>query len=454
MQKTISKQTRIIVAAILLTATFFSLASQTMMVTALPVIQHLMHVTLDTAQWLTTGYTLVIGIVTPLSSNLYEKFTNRTVFLGIIGTFITGTLMGCWAHQFWLLLLARLVQASASGILMTYTMTALISIYPPEKRGTIMGISSLIVSTAPAIGPTVAGFILQILSWRWLFIIVLPVMIVVWVIGFVKLPNFSPTRNIKIDVLSVGLALVGASMALTSITTFTTNAHQAWLLLIGGVILLSIFAIRQFKLTNPVLQLRIFKYRSFSTMTVICILAFMILLGTEQLIPVFTEGVTGTSSFVAGLVILPGALVNATVAVFAGRWYDNSGPQYPVFLGAALILVATLPLVWMSKHTPLWLITVDYAVRLAGNSLIFSPAMSEAFRDLTPEENSHGTALNNTLRQVAGAIAVTLCVVLAGIPRSLTVGTHLAVAIISSLAVGIIVLFSWYLMREKRTQAN
>ena len=189
-------------------------------------------------------------------------------------------------------------------------------------------------------------------------------------------------------------------------------------------------------------------------MTVICILAFMILLGTEQLIPVFTEGVTRTSSFVAGLVILPGALVNATVAVFAGRWYDNSGPQYPVFLGAALILVATLPLVWMSKHTPLWLITVDYAVRLAGNSLIFSPAMSEAFRDLTPEENSHGTALNNTLRQVAGAIAVTLCVVLAGIPRSLTVGTHLAVAIISSLAVGIIVLFSWYLMREKRTQAN
>ena len=244
MQKTISKQTRIIVAAILLTATFFSLASQTMMVTALPVIQHLMHVTLDTAQWLTTGYTLVIGIVTPLSSNLYEKFTNRTVFLGIIGTFITGTLMGCWAHQFWLLLLARLVQASASGILMTYTMTALISIYPPEKRGTIMGISSLIVSTAPAIGPTVAGFILQVLSWRWLFIIVLPVMIVVWVIGFVKLPNFSPTRNIKIDVLSVGLALVGASMALTSITTFTTNAHQAWLLLIGGVILLSIFAVR------------------------------------------------------------------------------------------------------------------------------------------------------------------------------------------------------------------
>ena len=348
MQKTISKQTRIIVAAILLTATFFSLASQTMMVTALPVIQHLMHVTLDTAQWLTTGYTLVIGIVTPLSSNLYEKFTNRTVFLGIIGTFITGTLMGCWAHQFWLLLLARLVQASASGILMTYTMTALISIYPPEKRGTIMGISSLIVSTAPAIGPTVAGFILQVLSWRWLFIIVLPVMIVVWVIGFVKLPNFSPTRNIKIDVLSVGLALVGASMALTSITTFTTNAHQAWLLLIGGVILLSIFAVRQFKLTNPVLQLRIFKYRSFSTMTVICILAFMILLGTEQLIPVFTEGVTGTSSFIAGLVILPGALVNATVAVFAGRWYDNSGPQYPVFLGAALILIATLPLVWMS----------------------------------------------------------------------------------------------------------
>ena len=145
-----------------------------MMVTALPVIEHELHVSLNAVQWLTTGYTLIIGIVTPLSSNMYDKFTNRHVFLWTIGAFIIGTVIGCLATNFYSLLLARLIQAGASGMLMSFQMTTMISIYPIEKRGSILGLSSLVISTAPALGPTLAGFILQVLPWRWLFITVMP----------------------------------------------------------------------------------------------------------------------------------------------------------------------------------------------------------------------------------------------------------------------------------------
>ena len=199
----ISQRVRKIVTAVLLGSCFISLASQTMMVTALPVIQGDLKVSLNAVQWLTTGYTLIIGIVTPLSSNMYEKFSNRHVFIGIIGTFIIGTLIGCFATNFASLLIARLVQACASGMLMTFQMTTMISIYPIEKRGSILGLSSLVISAAPAIGPTISGLILEFLPWRWLFILVLPFMLLAFIVGYFKLPNFSTPRPIKIDYISV-----------------------------------------------------------------------------------------------------------------------------------------------------------------------------------------------------------------------------------------------------------
>ena len=172
----IDTKTRLIVSAVLLLSTFISLGSQTMMVTALPVISHQMHVSLNITQLLTTAYTLVIGIVTPLSSNLYEKYSNRQVYLGIIGTFIVGTLVGCFASNFYSLLLARLIQACAGGLLMSFQMTTMISIYPPQRRGTILGISSLVVAFGPAIGPTLSGIILNYLNWHYLFILIFRLM--------------------------------------------------------------------------------------------------------------------------------------------------------------------------------------------------------------------------------------------------------------------------------------
>ena len=446
----ISNHTRRLITIILLLSTFVSLASQTMMVTALPVIQHDLHVSLNAAQWLTTGYTLIIGIVTPLSSNMYDKFTNRHVFLGIIGTFIVGTLLGCFATNFFTLLLARLIQACASGMLMSFQMTTMISIYPIEKRGSILGLSSLVISAGPAIWPTLAGFILQVLPWRWLFILVLPFMVLAWIGGYFKLANFSQPRDIKIDYLSVLISLIGSGLTLGSLTAFQVNAWVGLAMLIVGLAVIAVFVKRQFHLTNPMLKVQIFKYSSFRLMTIVGIFAFMVLLGTEQLMPIFTENVTHTGSFISGLILLPGAICNAIAASIVGRIYDEYGPKWLIITGGVIMLLASIPLVTISRESSLWVLTIAYAVRMIGNACVFSPALSEAFSQLSRAENSHGTALNNTLRQVFGAVSVTMLVVIAGIPSSLITGIRISMWVTVLLVILMLLTFARYLATKQK----
>ncbi len=448
----VSPQVRKIITVVLLGSCFISLASQTMMVTALPVIQEDLHVSLNAVQWLTTGYTLIIGIVTPLSSNMYEKFTNRHVFIGIIGTFLVGTLVGCFASNFTSLLIARLIQACASGMLMTFQMTTMISIYPIEKRGSILGLSSLVISAAPALGPTISGLILEFLSWRWLFILVLPLMILAFIVGYLKLPNFSTPRPIKIDYISVIISLIGSGLALGSLTVFQINFWYGLIMLISGFIIIGGFVKRQLHLKNPMLKVQIFTYPSFRWMTIVGVFTFMVLLGTEQLIPIYTEKIIGMGSFLSGLILLPGAIANAITASIVGRLYDQYGPKWLITIGAVIMLVASIPLVLVSRHSSITLLTLTYMLRMIGNAFVFSPALSEAFSNLNQEENSHGTALNNTLRQVFGAVSVTLCVVIANTPASLVTGIRYGMWATVIMVVLMILSFYHYLRIKKAEQ--
>lgn len=423
----IPKQKRIIVTTLLLLITFLTLASQTMMITALPVIQKTMHVSLNNVQWLTTGYILIIGIVTPLSSNLYDKYSNRQLFLASTGIFIASTILGFLAPNFIILLTARIFQACAGGILMSFQMTTMIVIYPPEKRGTVLGLSGLVIAFGPAIGPTLSGIILNFFNWRFLFLLVLPLIILVWIIAFFYFPNYSQKKEVKIDILSVILSLIGSALTLVSLTVIQQNLLVASAMLLLGIFLLAIFYKRQLILKQPMLNVGVLKVYSFNRLTIIGMLAFMVLIGTEQIIPIFVENVQGLDSMQAGLILLPGAILNAVFAAFAGRYYDNHGPKLLLYAGFFLMILATIPLLLLTKDTPTWLITFAYLIRMIGNSLVFSPAMSEAFKDINPNDISHASALNNTFRQVAASASITIMIVIADIPESFTLGTQLSI---------------------------
>lgn len=201
-----------------------------------------------------------------------------------------------------MLLLARLIQAAAGEILMSFQMTTMVTIFPPEKRGTIMEISSLVVAFGPAIGPTLAGFILSGLGWRYLFILILPVMVIILVIGAFVFPNYSQPREIKTDMLSVTMSLLGSGLALASLMVMQTQFAMGIGKLVVGGILVALFVRRQLHLVDPMLKVSIFKVQSFRLMTLIGIAAFMVLLGTEQMVSIFAQDVTHLTSMQAGMV--------------------------------------------------------------------------------------------------------------------------------------------------------
>lgn len=446
---TINPKKRILISAILLISNFICLMSQTMMVTALPVIQSDMNQPLTVVQWLTTGYMLLIGITTPLSSNIYEKFSNRHVFIGTIGLFIVGTCIGCVASNFWILLTARLIQAIATGILMSFQMTSMVIIFPSEKRGTIMGISSLVVSFGPAIGPTLAGFILSLFGWRYLFIFILPVMTLILLIGIFCFPNFTQPRKIKIDFLSVLLSFVGFGLALSSLSFIQNSFSISLIMFIIGILLIIIFVKRQLKLKDPMLKVTIFKNRSFRLMTLIAILGFMVLLGTEQMVSIFCQDVSHLTSMEAGMVLLPGAVLNAIGAAIVGRLYDQIGPKALVLCGTTLMIIGTIPFMFIQSTMPVWLITIMYAIRMIGNALVFSPVLSESFSGLNPQDISHATAMSNTLRQVFGSVSITLLIVISSIPHSFVFGMRISMWITMILTIALLGIFIIYIHSYK-----
>lgn len=443
----ISPRMRSLVISILFISTFISLSSQTMMITAINQIAQDMNISLNTAQWLTTGYVMMIGVITPLSATLYHKMTNRHYYLSTIGIFIIGTLIGCVAHNFLSLLAARFIQAVASGLLISFQMTTLVSLYPPEKRGTMMGLASLIVAFGPAIGPTLGGFILTKLNWHYFFIIFLPIMLALWVIGFFVFPNFSQPKPVKIEVYSLLLSLFGVGLTMFGISSISTQTVIGSLALVIGLILIVIFIRRQLGMKEPFLKIQLFKYRSFWLLTVVSVLTFMILIGTEQMLALFVEQVSHVSSMQSGMILLPGAVLNAVCASFAGRIYDKFGPKYLVLIGFAIMILAAVPFTMLTAQTPIWWITLCYALRMIGNALVFSATMSESFLQVPASDTSHATAINNSVRQIGGATITTLLIVIANLPQSFVAGMQLTMWITIALALLGILLFVTYLRK-------
>ena len=277
-------------------------------------------------------------------------------------------------------------------------------------------------------------------------------LLIILIIGVFVFPNYSQPRDIKIDMLSVGMSLVGSGLALASLTVMQSQLAMGIGMFIIGILLVGIFIRRQLRLENPMLKVSIFKVRSFRLTTLIGIVAFMVLLGTEQMVSIFAQDVTHLTSMQAGMVLLPGTALNAITAAIVGRLYDEFGPKYLVLGGTILMLLGTLPFlpfVMIKATMPVWLMTMAYAIRMVGNVLVFSPVMSETFKDLAPLEVSHANALINALRQVFGSVSVTLLIVVSEIPHSFVIGMQCSMWITLILTIFVLILFVRYLQIKK-----
>ncbi|WP_299094916.1 DHA2 family efflux MFS transporter permease subunit [uncultured Metabacillus sp.] len=401
--------------AILFVGAFVSFLNNSLLNVALPS----MMVDLDiknysTIQWLATGYMLVSGVLIPASAFLLTRFSNRSLYITSMLIFTLGTALASFAPNFGVLLTGRMIQAAGSSVMGPLLMNIMLVSFPREKRGAAMGVFGLVMITAPAIGPTLSGYIVEHYDWRLLFEMILPLAVITLLLAIWKLENvMEQNKNAKLDYVSVVLSSIGFGGLLYG---FSAASSDGWTdaivltTLIVGAIALFAFIYRQFKMEEPLLDLRVYKYPMFALGSVIAIVNAVAMFSGMILTPAYVQNVRGISPLDSGLMMLPGAIIMGLMSPITGKLFDKFGPRILAVIGLAITAVSTYMLAHLqidSSHTYIILV---YTLRMFGMSMVMMPIMTNGLNQLPTRLNPHGTAVNNTAQQVSGSIGTAVLV--------------------------------------------
>lgn len=403
-----------LVIALLLISAFVVILNETIMSVALPRLMEDLNVTASAAQWLTTAFLLTMAVVIPITGYLLQRFNTRPVFIAAMSLFSLGTLIAALAPGLEVLVAGRVVQASGTAIMMPLLMTTIMNLVPAQSRGRVMGNISIVISVAPALGPTIGGFILSILDWRWLFWLVLPISLGSLAIGYLRIVNVTTPRYAPLDFISILLSVPAFGGLVYGLSSFGEAAHgtpvvPGWMALLVGGVSLVLFVTRQLILQREdkaLLDLRTFTVRTYTVSVAIMAIAMMVLFGTLILIPIYLQHVLGLGTLQTGLLLLPGGLVMGLLAPFVGRLYDRHGPAPLVIPGSLIVAVVLWTLTLLSPTTPVpWILAAHISLCL-GLALMFTPLFTASLGSLPPHLYSHGSAVIGTSQQVGGAAGI------------------------------------------------
>ncbi|GAA4185477.1 DHA2 family efflux MFS transporter permease subunit [Gryllotalpicola kribbensis] len=408
---------------LLLGATFVVILNETIMGVAIPHLVVDLRISVELAQWLTTVFMLTMAVVIPVTGWLLQRLETRPAFILAMSFFSAGTLLAAVAPGFTILLVARVIQACGTAIMMPLLMTTIMELVPPHERGRLMGRVSTVISVAPAIGPTISGLVLNSLSWRWMFIIVLPIAVAMLVIGILSVENVSPPTRAPLDALSIPLAALGFGglvFGLAQIggaTDASGGGRAMWVMVAAlavGAIALTLFVLRQRRLARrerALLDLRPFLVRNFTISVVVMVIMMVALFGTIIVLPIYMQTVLGISSLLAGLLLLPGGLVMGLFAPAVGRVYDRRGPTVLLVPGAVIVSADLWFLaLFSSDHASIWVVLAAHIVLSFGLALMFTPLFTAALGSVTKQFYSHASAIVGTVQQVAGAVGTAVFV--------------------------------------------
>ncbi|GGD04076.1 putative MFS-type transporter YcnB [Thalassobacillus devorans] len=404
---------KVLMAGLLLAGSFITILNQTLMITAIPPIMHEMNVSANSAQWLTTVFMLVNGIMIPISAFLIERFTTRQLFITAMSVFTFGTVVGGLALNFPMLLAGRVIQSAGAGVLLPLMQTVFLLIFPVNRRGAAMGYIGLVISFAPAIGPALSGWITENYSWRALFWLVLPLALGIIAIAYFILKNVTELTYPRVDIPSIVMSSIGFGSLLYGFTSAGNNGWDSSITMTSlsvGIFTLMLFITRQLKMHHPMLEFRVFKLRTFTIATIIGMIAFMGLIGSETLIPLYMQNMRDFTAMESGLVLLPGALISGFMSPITGRIFDRIGARLLGIVGMTLITGATLALSFLDTQTTMVYLTVMYAIRMFGLSMVMMPVTTAGLNQLPKKLIPHGAAMNNTMRQIAASIGTAIIV--------------------------------------------
>ncbi|QPQ30370.1 DHA2 family efflux MFS transporter permease subunit [Lysinibacillus sp. JNUCC 51] len=396
-----------VLLTVLILGCFLSTLNQTLLNVALSNLMDVFSVSATTVQWLSTGFMLVNGVLVPITAYLMKRFSTRQLFISSMLFLLLGSIFCAVAPNFATLLIGRMIQAIGAGIIMPLLMSIVMFIFPPEKRGSMMGLIGLAIIFAPAIAPTLAGFVIDYYSWRWLFIGIIPFVVIIIFMAMKYLINVSETAKPKLDVLSVILSTIGFGLILYG---FSNAGSHGWddkvviASILVGIMITAIFCLRQIKSDDPLLNLSVFNNKLFTLTSIINIIVTMMMYADMILLPIYLQNGRGFTALDAGLLLLPGALVNAFMSPVTGKMYDRFGAK-PLFI---IGLIFVIPSMWvvtdLTETTAYSFLIIRTIFLRIGLSFITMPLNTASLNALPKTLVTHGTAVNNTLRQIAGAI--------------------------------------------------
>lgn len=398
---------------VLMFGMFIAVLNQTVMNVLLPLIMNDLSIATSTAQWLTTGFMLVNGILIPISAYLIEKYGFRKLFIIAMILFTIGSMICAVSGNFSLMMIGRIVQAAGAGILMPLGMNVFMTLFPPDKRGAAMGTMGIAMILAPAIGPTLSGWVAQNYTWNVMFygMFLLGIINILFALSW-----FHPKKELSnpaFDLQGIVYSTVGFGGLLYGFSEAGTNGWNSpivLLTLISGIVFLALFVWRQLSVENPLLNLRVLKYDVYTSTLIINSIITMALFGGMLLLPIYLQTIRGFTPMESGLLLLPGALIMGFMGPIAGKIFDKFGVRGLAIIGLSITAYASYEFTKLTGDTPYKSILFIYSLRSFGMSLLMMPIMTAGMNQLPSHLISHGTALTNTIRQVAGSIGTALLV--------------------------------------------
>ncbi|WP_270648982.1 MDR family MFS transporter [Limosilactobacillus mucosae] len=392
---------------VMLIGSFCTVLNQTILATAFPTLMKAFDISTATVQWLTTGFMMVNGIMIPVSAYLSNKFNSKWLYISAMTIFEAGTITAFAAPNFGTLLCGRLIQATGVGITMPLMQNIMLTIFPPEKRGAAMGINGLVIALAPALGPSLSGWVVDNYSWRVLFGMIIPIVAIVIFASFFLMQNVIKTTDPTLDWLSLLISTVGFGSVLYGFSSVGDKGWTdaiVWGTILIGVILIAILVWRQNRLEHPFLNFKVFKTPEFALATLLSSVVMIAMVGVELVLPLYLQIVHGMSAFHSGLTLLFGAIMMGVMSPITGNLFDRYGARRLAMTGMFILTIGTLPFAFLTRETPILDVVFLYAVRMFGISMVMMPVTTSGMNALPFSMISHGTAVNNTIRQVASSM--------------------------------------------------
>lgn len=400
-------------AIVMMVGSFISILNQNLMTTAVPTFMEVFSVSAGVAQWLTTAFMLANGVVIPVTSYLIRKFPCRTLYCLALALFAAGTVVCAAAPVFEVLLAGRVVQALGAGMLMPLMQTVLFAIFPADKRGTAMGFFGLVIAFAPAMGPTISGWIMDSLPWEALFLLILPLILIDLVAAFFLVDNVTEQTDPDFDPFSVVLSSLGFGGLLYGfgmVSSLGWTDPHILVTVAASLVAIVWFVVRQLRLDTPMLEMRVFAHGPFAVSMLLVVLVWTAFMGSATLLPLYMQNDYGFTPLESGLTLMAGGIVMGVLSPVTGRVFDSHGAKPMVPIGFAAELAGTTLLALSTPESGMAYLACAYAVMMAGNAMISMPLTTNALNSLPTRMIPHGTAMNNTVRQIFGALGTAVFV--------------------------------------------